>query len=147
MPLAGQILQAGRIPGERIATTRVTSNSGDFTTSQAVVMSVTGPLVAGRTYGIHAFVRFSGVDNEDIGVRILEDGIGGSQLQSLAMEMSVDDQETWGESRWMYAEYTAPANEDKTFVITAQVIAGSGPARLLATASRPCYMYIEYIEG
>jgi len=147
MATAGQVATAGRIPGERIATTRVTSNSENFTTNQAVVMSVTGPLVGGRTYGIHAFVRFSGVDNEDIGVRLLEDQIGGAQLQSLAMEMSVDDQENWGEGRWMYAEYTATATGDKTFVVTAQVIAGSGPARLLATASRPCYMYIEYIEG
>lgn len=148
MSSAGQQLVAGRIPGERIGTTIVTSDSSNFTTTETTVMSVTVPLVDGRTYAIYAYPKFaSSVDNDDITANIREDNVSGTGLQQDSYELVNDTQSTRGMSLPMYAEYTASATGNKTFVVSAVRAAGTGNIRLEAAADKPSYLFVEYISG
>lgn len=148
MSSAGQQLIAGRIPGERIGTTVVTADSSNFTTTETTVMSITVPLVSGRTYAIYAYPKFaSSVDNDDVTVNIREDNSTGTGLQQDSLELTHDLQSTRGETRPMYAEYTAVSTANKTFVVSAVRAAGTGNIRLEASADKPNYLFIEYVSG
>ena len=142
---AGQIAEAGRIPGERIATTVETSDSTTFTTAETQVSSVTAPVVSGRIYR----VRFAGgwattVAGDFISVRIREDSSSGNIL--LLRVVDVFRTGSFTAAPTLEVEYTADATEDKVFVLTAQRIAGSGTCVLDAAASGPAYLYVDFIR-
>lgn len=145
---AGLQLVAGRIPGERIATTKEESDSSTFTTSAATILSVDAPVVNGRTYAVVAYFKCaSTVDNDDVACVLREDSSGGTAFQSDRRELSTDDQGNNGQTFHLYGEYTADATETKTFVVTAVRDAGSGNVRMEAASSRPAYLYVNYLSG
>lgn len=147
MSSAGQLLEAGRIPGERIATDIEVADSSTFT-AETVIMSVTAPLVDGRTYGVWALFRLkSSVDNDDVTGRIRQDSVSGGTLQEDGMELSHDLQGTRGQGMVLYGEYTASATANKTFVLTGERAAGTGNISMEASANKPSYLFVEYVSG
>lgn len=145
MSSAGQQLVAGRIPGERIATTIITSDSATFTT-EASVGSVTASLVDGRVYRVRAMTKWESTANDDrINIRLREDSATGTIMQSDNVRIQVVSNLGWGAT--LEVEYTAVASADKTFHLTGEFQAGTGPAFLGASATRPVYIYVDYIRG
>ena len=142
---AGQIAEAGRIPGERIATTVETSDSAGFTTSETQVSSVTASVVSGRVYR----VRFAGgwastAADDVVSVRIREDNSSGTQL--LLRVVQIFRTGSFTSAPTLEAEYTADATENKVFVLTGERIGGSGTCVLDAAATAPCYFYVDFIR-
>lgn len=142
MSSAGQQLIAGRVPGERIATTVATSNSAAITTTDTIVDSVVAALVSGRTYRITFASNMSGAAINDRGIfRIREDNVTGTQLGFARITVPVATlYPIRGE-----AEYTAVATGNKTFVVT--LIREVGTVTRAASATIPTYLYVDYIRG
>jgi hypothetical protein len=139
-------LVAGRIPGERIATTVVTADSAGFTTAEVSVASVTAPLVSGRTYRLRAVPKWeSDVANDRINARLRQDTVTGTIMQSDNVRIHVVSNLGWGGV--MEVEYTAVDTANKTFVLTGQQAAGTGTCVLGAGATRPVYLYVDYVSG
>lgn len=147
MSSAGQQFVAGRIPGERIATARATSDSStnsDGTEYQ--VMSVTASLVSGRSYRVRFCGSIQADAAADMIARIREDDINGTQLQ--AGQIIVNTSSSVG--FWVTIEsdeFTAPSTADKTFVATLDRNSGSAVTNLHATVGQPAKLYVDYIEG
>jgi hypothetical protein len=143
MPAAGETIIAGRIPGERIATSIVTTNSGSVT-SEVVIDTVVAPVVAGRTYRVRwiADVQSTVTDNV-VRCRIREDSLTGNVLQLINVRC------TSGRDIGFIieGEYTADATEDKTFAGTAFRQDGVGTIALNANANEPAYLYVDYLRG
>lgn len=147
MANAGQILVAGRIPGERIATTLLTSDgAGATTTDDHLGASVTAQLVAGRTYRItmDGAMRTS-VGGDIADLEIHEDALGGGTLQD--RKFGIPATNTFGFPFHIEAEYTADTTGSKTFVFAYGRRNGSGTVRPAAGSSRPGYLYVDYIRG
>jgi hypothetical protein len=143
---AGQKLVAGRVPGERIATDIDTADSGTFTTTETVVSSVVAALVSGRTYR----VRWVGgcvttVANDVYLCRLREDSLVGTAL--MERNRVIGTTSASGEALECEVEYTAVATGNKTFVSTGVRNGGTGTLHADATASRPRYLYVDYIRG
>jgi hypothetical protein len=145
MPAAGETIIAGRVPGERIATDIEISNSGNITTTETQVQSVTAPVVIGRTYKVTWSVRVnSSVAADDITLRVREDTVSGNILVTETLDLDVVNREP---RLVLEVEYTADATEDKTFSATLVRTAGSGNVILNAASTVPAYLYVDYIRG
>jgi hypothetical protein len=146
---AGFLSEGGRIPGEIIGTPTIeTSDSGTFNTTETAVLSVTVPLVSGRTYSIHTYLRISStVDNDDVRVAIREDSASGAFVTTDRRELDADNQGSLGQSFHVMAFFTATATEDKTFVTSAVRDSGTGTYNLSASANRPSMLYVRYEFG
>lgn len=145
MPLAGEIIVAGQIPGERVATTIATANSAVITTTETVVMSVMAPVVNGRTYRVVFDAAYDGTVIDDTFLaNMREDSLTGTSIQarrlSLASTPSLQPVH-------FGVEYTAIATADKTFVVTLVRTSGTGNVILNAAANFPAYLYVDYIRG
>jgi hypothetical protein len=143
--VAGQVATAGRVPGERIATTTVTSDSSTFTTTETEVASVTAALVSGRTYRVRYAARFASTVAADwLMASVREDSTTGTRLteDNVISEQSA----TAGWPVAGEAEYTAASTGDKTFVLTGIRATGTGTCRLEAATTRPTYLYVDYIR-
>jgi hypothetical protein len=143
---AGFQLTAGRIPGERIATTTNTSDSGTWTTTAVETDSVTAALVTGRTY----LVRWSAglvttVAGDVALIRMREDDTSGTVLMERNFYLGTTA--TGGFASDLEANFTATATGNKTFVITGVRSGGTGTHHADATANRPRYLYVDYISG
>lgn len=143
---AGFQLTAGRIPGERIITTTSTSDSSTYTTTETTLDTVTAPLVDGRTY----CVRWSGglvtTVAADISlIRMREDDSTGTLLVERNFYLASTSSGGFGTE--LEATFTAEATEDKTFVITGTRNGGTGTHHADGTATRPRYLYVQYISG
>jgi hypothetical protein len=148
MSSAGQQLVAGRIPGERIATTVATSDSATFTTTATTVLTVVAPLVTGRRYAVWTYVRFdSSVDNDDVQASIKEDSSSGTTIATIVGELVADNQAGAGMPFYIYGEFDAVATGDKTFVVTGQRNAGTGNVKMESAVGRASYLAVEYISG
>ena len=146
MPLAGETIIAGKVPGERIATNIVTADSATFTTTETTVQSVTAALVTGRTYRVRAAGKANSSVTSDFTIwRIREDNSTGNQLQS--DRVNIDGSGVEGAKVEMEAEFTAGSTGNKTFVLTGVRSSGTGNCFLEAAAARPSYLYVEYIRG
>jgi hypothetical protein len=144
MVAAGETIIAGKIPGERIATTIRTEDSSNVT-SEAVIDTVEAAVVEGRIYRVRWHGRFaSSVAGDDAHFRIREDSISGTELASVAEDLEVVARQP---RSTIEAEYTADATEDKTFVATLTRLAGTGGVHGDAAAGGPTYFYVEYIRG
>lgn len=146
MSSAGQRLVAGRVPGERIQTAIETTDSGTFTTGDTQVASITAALVSGRIYR----VRFAGsfvstVAADTVLARIREDTSGGTVLQE--KNRVVGTTSGAGEALDFEVEFTAASSANKTFVVTAIRNGGTGTLHRDAAATRPSYLYVDYIRG
>jgi len=143
---AGQQLVAGRIPGERIATTTVTSPSGDTTGgTELLVMSVTAPLVSGRTYRVRTVGAVAGTGNERAQVHIREDSISGNLIQNQNVQILTSS--SFGYPFIFECQFTAADTGNKTFVVTIERNQGTGPIHLECAPERPAYVYVDYISG
>jgi hypothetical protein len=144
MPLAGETIIAGKVPGERIETQVRTSDSSGVTTTETAVDTVTAAVVAGRVYRIRYVMRVnSDAANDDYRVTIREDSASGTQLMLVNLDIPILFREP---QTVLEAEYTADATEDKTFVGTIDRIAGSGTLIAVASAVSPTYLYVDYIR-
>lgn len=142
MSSAGQQLVAGRIPGEEIAVDIETA-AGTSSTSEIVDMSVTAPVVSGRTYWVIADFAIDGTDDDVALVRLREDSISGTELVARRLRLNTVGGTT-GTAMPLRVRYTAGTTEDKTFVLTHE----SGVASNLAGGSTtPCYFWVEYVSG
>lgn len=147
MALAGRTAEAGRIPGQRIATTVETSDSSTFTTTETEVLSVTASLVEGRTYRFRFQCRFGSSVSDDIIIyRIRQDDTSGTTQQIGRFHIATSSGSTGlpVTDEW---QYTATATGDKTIIVTGQRTIGSGNIYRAATTGGPSYFYCDYIEG
>lgn len=132
-------------PGQRIATTTRTANSGTFT-AETVIDSVTASLITGKTYKVVFYGRFfKDVADGIIRARIREDSISGTELAITQLYSAT----VINQSFPIYIEvlYTAVATGDKTFVATGARQTGTGNVTAQASATAPTYLYVEYVEG
>lgn len=145
MSSAGQQLVAGRIPGERIATTIETADS-PLVTAQTTVISLTAPLVIDRTYKITLNI---GVDsqtvNDRMAVRIREDDVTGTQMQTTTVVVVAATGSNY--RACIEAEFTAITTGNKTFVGTLTLSTGTGDIFMSASPIAPSYLYADYIRG
>jgi hypothetical protein len=141
MPLAGETIIAGKVPGQRIASmTPRTANSATITTTETVIDTV----VAGRRYGVWWDGRpVATTAGDDIQYSLREDSVSGTVMQAVAVDVPVVNRHPRAR---LYAEYEADATEDKTFVATLFRVAGSGNAQGVAAATQPTYFNVDYIE-
>jgi hypothetical protein len=145
MVSAGETIIAGKVPGERIATTIVTANSATITTTETTVMTVVAAVVAGRIYRITADIAFTlSVANDTFFTRIREDSVTGNQLQN---RRSSKDSTSALMTHHLEVEYTADVTEDKTIELTFVRSTGTGNISLSAAAASPAYLYVDYIRG
>ena len=145
---AGLRAEAGRIPGERIATTIATSDSSTFTTSETQIMSVTASVVTGRIYRLRFVGRLSTTTAGDQGVaRLRETNTSGTELQSAVVD-STNTSGTLGTNPLlMEVEWTASSTGSQTWIASAFRNSGSGTWHMEAGSNRPNYLYLDYISG
>ena len=148
MVSAGFKLRAGRVPGERIATTIRTSTSSNVSGTETAIDSVTAALVSGRTYRVR---WTAGVDADTSGdtvfVRLREDNATGTQLNRLRVDVRLSGGAGTRYDGTIEAEYTATSTGNKTFVGTIILATGTGPCQISASATEPVYLYVDYIRG
>lgn len=143
MSSAGQRLVAGRIPGERIATEKLTTNSSAFSATFIDVASITASLKIDRIYKI---VFDSGLDTDTNGVvrlQMHEDTSSGTRIQ--IRDPIVDTGGTTCPGR-LETEYQAVASGSKTFVVRARMESGGGSANIEANSQFPAFLYVDYIR-
>jgi hypothetical protein len=146
MAQAGETIIAGRIPGERIATTTRSSNSSGITTTETVVDSVTASLVEGRTYKIRWFGQvFSSVADGYTRLRIREDSVSGTEVDQ--RQRSTDIAANQAFPVILEGEYIAVATGSKTFVATLVRQAGTGTVTAQAGSANPTRLTVEYVSG
>lgn len=147
MALAGETAVAGKIPGERIATEITTSDSATFTTTETEVMTVTAPVVSGRTYAVWFIARWgSDTTGDRVLARLREDDANGTLLGIGQVEIGDFTSALGFGPIVIYAEYTATATGDKTFSGTGDLNAGSGPCWMDAVSGAPAFMFVDYIR-
>jgi hypothetical protein len=148
MPSTGGFqIVAGRIPGERIATTEDTSDTAGFTTTETVLSTVTAPVVAGRQYRVRfvSLIRTT-VAGDDITSRIREDNSTGTE-RALRQDDIIHGGALGVHVNLETALWTASSTGDKTFVATAVRIAGTGTISGRGATAAPRLLYVDYITG
>lgn len=141
----GAIIRAGAVPGERIATSERTANSATITTTEAVVDTVTAALVTGRTYGVHVMTTGqSSSAGDEANATLREDNASGTRMDIARVEFVTAGA---GYNVHLYAEYTAGATGNKTFVGTWDAIVTAGTIIAPASATQKKYIYVEYLRG
>lgn len=143
--LAGQKIIAGKVSGERIATTVVTADSAAIGGTETIAASVIVPVIAGRTYRVTFDFAFaiSDATGQFLG-RIREDSVTGTEIQIRRLMGPVAA--TFFAARFE-TEFTATLTQDKTFAATLQRTGGSTQTITLnATAGRPSFLYVDYVR-
>lgn len=141
--LAGERIIAGKVSGERIATSVVVADSAAITTTETVVASLVVPVVSGRTYRITfdgAYQQAGATDQAFL--RIRETNVAGAELQLRRLTSPVVGTFL---SAHCETEWIAPSSSSKTFVATL-VRTVTGTVTLNATAGRPTFLYADYIR-
>jgi hypothetical protein len=148
MAHAGDRLVAGRIPGEWIGGIQVTLDSATFTTTEVVVMAVQVPVMSGRTYDVIANAGFaSDVDDDLVLTRLNQDSLVGATFQRDYIEVAGAGSTARGFKAVLRGTYTATVTENKTFVVTADRLLGTGNCVLKAAADHPCSIDAYYRSG
>ena len=150
MPLAGDIIEVGRIPGWLIDDQIEVVDSATFTTTETIIITLTVPLVNGRTYSIDAKVRMQSTSagiNEICLVRIREDNATGNELDRIPICIATT-LTTFGYGGDLLARFTAVATGNKTFVVTGVRAAGAaGTQRMEASGASPNILAVRYESG
>ena len=132
----------------RVQTTPRTSNSASIGLTETTVDSVTADLVNGRTYKVVWATRYAtGTAGDTVFLRLRPDNSSGTQMQIGRGDSRLTN---GGGSAWpmtIEAEYTAIATAPKTFVGTFQIASGAGSGQIIAGATLPTYLYVDYIRG
>lgn len=145
MSNAGLQILAGRIAGERIASSSETTVSAGFTSTETVIHTIVAPLVIGRRYGIWLSTHIiSTVAADDCDCFLREDSVSGTLMQRVRADLTATNIPfTFN----VYAEYTAVATGNKTFVGTGDRVAGTGTLTRSCSATIPGYMWVNYLSG
>lgn len=150
MPLAGDIIEVGRIPGWLIDDTIEVADSATFTTTETVLITLTVPVVSGRTYSVDGKLRIQstvGGIAEGCQVRIREDNVTGNELDRLIINVATTAT-TVGYGGMLLSRYTAVATGNKTFVVTGVRITGAtGTFRMEGSAASPNILAVRYETG
>ncbi len=148
MALSGETVIAAAVSGERIATNVNTADSATFTTTETIVQTVTAALVTGRLYRVYWFGHWgSSVAADRFQWRIREDNVSGTILQELtAQSTAIHGGASLGEQVILEAEFTAVATGNKPFAVTGVRSSGTGNGQLEGAATRPNYLYVDYIR-
>lgn len=143
---AGFQLTAGRIPGERIATTTSTSDVGTFTTTETQLDAVTAALVSGRVYKVvWEGAGVSDAIDTTMLVRIRENNTSGTIIQE--RNFYIPTGSSSGYAMHLSVPYTAVSTANKTFVITGTRNGGSGNLLAEGAANHPRQLFVDYISG
>lgn len=143
--LALGTISAAAVPS-RIATTVALADSATFT-ANTILMSVSGWLIAGRTYRVRGMGHIASSVAADVATaRIRPDTVGSADIQIQA-DLTIPNTGAAGTLFDMEAEYTPTVDELKTFHFVGVRAAGTGNLRLSAGGTRPGYLYIDYIRG
>lgn len=133
----------------RVATmTPRTSNSASIGGTETTIDSVTAQLVIGRTYKVTWATGYAaGTAGDTVFLRLREDNSTGTQMviDRRDSRLTSGPGARWGAH--VEAEYTALATGSKTFVGTLIVASGAGTAQIIAAATLPSYLYVDYIRG
>jgi len=132
---------SGPYPGQRIATTKATTDSPS-TTTEIVVDSVTAPLVAGRTYMVSYMATVQGVAGDAARSFLRENNLAGAELWNARVHIAGTGSQGW--PLWMTCEYTAVSTASKTFVATLTRGFGSESVMALGAANRPRFLYVDF---
>lgn len=140
-------IDAAAAVGTRIATNIRTSDSAGVTVESGAD-SVTGDLIAGRTYKVTwACAVTSSTSGDSAFVRIRQDNTAGLQLQIMRVYIPATGGVGTRYPAVVEAEYTPAADETKTFAGTIARASGAGNISVHANATFPVYMYIDYVRG
>lgn len=144
MPAAGSTARVGLIPGQRIATTEITSDSAGFTTTETAVATVTADLIEGGIYRVRASVNFSsGTDGDVIFVRThVGNGLAGATRHSSRLVLQAGAGIRVGAE----FEHKATADGEQTFTLSGQRESGSSTCQLDAGNEWPSYFYVDFIR-
>lgn len=129
----------------RVGTQEQTANSGNITTTETIIATLTVALITGGTYRIRlaTFIDTS-IAGDDGNVKIREDNASGTILNQVAFDIA---SASIPKDLNLEAEYTAVANGNKTLVATLVRIAGTGNLIRQASATQPTYFYVDYKRG
>lgn len=150
MPLAGDIIEVGRIPGWLIGETIEVADSSTFTTTETVLISLTVPVVSGRTYSVDGKLRIqstSGSINEGCQVRLREDNSAGNELDRILITVATVAG-TAGYGGDLLGTFSAPSTGNKTFVVTGvRISAAAGTQRMEGSPASPNFLRVRYESG
>lgn len=137
----------GGMTSNRLATTIRTSSSSSIT-AETLMDTVAAELVSGKVYRITYDAGFTSATALDtVFLRLRENNLVGTQLSINRYDNRVTN---GGGSRWparIEVEFTAVATGSKTFAATLQCNVGTSTAQIVAGASLPVYLYVDYIRG
>lgn len=146
MPLAGDIIEVGRVPGWLMNSTLIVVDSAAFTTTEAIIATISFNAIIGRTYQI----RFDGALGGNaadglVNFRIREDNVSGNELQQ--RQFTIDKVGTFGTPIYLLGSYTAGATATKTIVVTGDEQSGANSYTLEASSTRPAFLGVYYQDG
>lgn len=132
---------------ERVAATTLVADSATWTTVESgSLLSVVAPLVNGWKYAIRMFTAISSSVSaaaEMAVVRVRQDNATGTQI--MGPQVSIPNNTSVGFSVSGYAEYTAAATANKTFVMTGERTGGTGSHQVRAGSARPTFLTVDHI--
>lgn len=125
----------------RVAVANATADSAAFTTTESLILSASGFVVAGQRYACVARGNWgSTVTGDTIIDRIREDSVTGNVLAT--GQLANVNTSSVGWSDMLYGEYTAAATAAKTFVLTGVRNGGTGNCLLRAGAGRNAWISV-----
>ncbi len=131
----------------RIATTARTSDSAAVS-AETTVDTVTASLVAGRIYKVTWDGAYTGSVAADTAfARLREDSSSGTQLMLRRLDNRLTNGAGSGWPLHLEAEYTAVSTGNKTFAATIARATGTGNFNVVAAATLPSYLYVDYVRN
>lgn len=128
----------------RIAATSRTADVS-FTTTETVGDEISAYMVAGYKYKIMSYqLCRSSVANDSITVRLREDSLTGTELQSIRVHIPIISTVFVG---YLERLYTASETGLKTIVTTGVRASGSGSSMFSAALTQLCWMAIDYVPS
>jgi hypothetical protein len=129
----------------RVAATELTTNSATWTSSESsALISVTASLINGWTYKIWATMKVNSTVAADLAfMRLREDTSAGTQDDGANLYIGTTNGNGFVVA--LYAEYTASATGNKTWVVTGSRSAGTGTQGIVCSVNRPCFLAVDRI--
>jgi hypothetical protein len=142
MSSAGQPFVANRIPGERVAETINTANSGNVT-AEAITDTITIPVVSGRKYKVEFSGSVTGGAAERFLARFRLTNILGTILQTGRFQITVATNYYVS----FKAHFTAGSTGNQVVVLTLQRETAVANVVRVGNATQPAETWAEYISG
>lgn len=131
----------------RMATTIRTTDSSAVS-AETQIDTVTASLVSGRIYKVTWDIAYtSSVAADSMFARIREDSVSGTQLTLRRGDIRLTNGAGSGWSLHLEAEYTAVSTGNKTFSGTIARASGTGNVNVVAAATLPAYLYVDYVRN